>query len=106
MDHVLGLKCVLCGAEYDVDEVLYVCPKHGDEGILDVVYDYNLIARRLTKAHLAKDQQTRSIWRYADLLPIADPNLAPPLQVGWTPLYRAERLGERLGLGWSRDVGR
>ena len=108
MDHVLGLKCVLCGAEYDVGEVLYVCPKHGNEGILDVVYDYDLIARRLTKDHLAKDQQTKSIWRYADLLPIADPSLAPPLQVGWTPLYRAERLGKRLGLKhlWIKDDGR
>jgi hypothetical protein len=41
MDHVLGLRCVLCGAEYGADEVRYVCPKHGDEGILDVVYDYD-----------------------------------------------------------------
>lgn len=108
MDHVLGLKCVLCGAEYDVEEVLYVCPKHGDEGILDVVYDYDLIGRRLTKDHLARDQQTKSIWRYADLLPIADPGLAPPLQVGWTPLYRAKRLEKRLGLRhlWVKDDGR
>ena len=108
MDHVLGLRCVLCGAEYDVGEVLYVCPRHGDEGILDVVYDYDFIARRWTKDHLAKDQQARSIWRYADLLPIADLSLAPPLQVGWTPLYRAERLGKRLGLKhlWVKDDGR
>jgi threonine synthase len=46
MDHVIGLKCVLCGAEYAPGEVLYVCPKHGDEGILDVVYDYDLVRRR------------------------------------------------------------
>jgi len=107
MDHVLGLKCVLCGAEYDVGEVLYVCPKHGDEGILDVVYDYELIGRRLTKERLA-DDPTNSIWRYADLLPIADPRLIPPLQVGWTPLYRAERLEKRLGLKhlWVKDDGR
>lgn len=107
MDHVLGLKCVLCGAEYDVDEVRYVCPKHGDEGILDVVYDYDLIAHRLTRERLADDRNS-SIWRYADLLPIADPNLAPPLQVGWTPLYRAEKLEKRLGLQylWVKDDGR
>jgi len=107
MDHVLGLKCVLCGAEYDVDEVLYVCPEHGDEGALDVVYDYELIGRRLTRERLAGDRNN-SIWRYADLLPIADLGLAPPLQVGWTPLYRAERLGKRLGLKhlWIKDDGR
>jgi threonine synthase len=107
VDHVLGLKCVLCGAEYGVGEVLYVCPKHGDEGILDVVYDYELIGRRLTKDHLAGDRNN-SIWRYADLLPVANASLAPPLQVGWTPLYRAERLGKRLGLKhlWVKDDGR
>ena len=107
MDHVLGLKCVLCGAEYDVGEVLYVCPRHGDEGMVDVVYDYELIGRRLTRERLANDP-TNSIWRYADLLPVADPGLAPPLQVGWTPLYQAARLGERLGLRhlWVKDDGR
>ncbi len=107
MDHVLGLKCVLCGAEYDVGEVLYVCPKHGDEGMVDVVYDYELIGRRLTKERLAANRNN-SIWRYADLLPVADASLAPPLQVGWTPLYRAVRLGKRLGLKhlWVKDDGR
>ena len=62
MDHVIGLKCVLCGAEYGPDEVLYVCPKHGDEGILDVVYDYDLVSRHLTRESLAANGDL-SIWR-------------------------------------------
>ena len=107
MDHILGLKCVLCGAEYGVDEVLYVCPKHGDEGILDVLYDYDLVAARLTKEGLATNHDY-SIWRYAPLLPIADDSPRPPLQIGWTPLYHAQRLGERLGLRYLylKDDGR
>ena len=107
MDHILGLKCVLCGAEYGVDEVLYVCPKHGDEGILDVLYDYDLVAARLTKEGLATNHDY-SIWRYAPLLPIADDSPRPPLQIGWTPLYHAQRLGERLGLPhlYLKDDGR
>ena len=40
MEHLLGLECIICGAEYAVGEVQYVCPKHGNDGILDVVYDY------------------------------------------------------------------
>ena len=59
MDQVLGLKCVLCGAEYGVDEVRYVCPNHGDEGILDVQYDYDRIAR-LTAQALAADRLSPS----------------------------------------------
>lgn len=107
MDHVLGLRCMICGAEYGADEVRYVCPKHGAEGILDVVYDYNLIRQRLSREKLAANRDY-SIWRYADLLPIADRNLAPPLQIGWTPLYHAQRLGAQLGLPhlYIKDDGR
>ncbi|NIN66971.1 MAG: threonine synthase [Anaerolineae bacterium] len=96
MDHILRLKCVICGGEYGADEVLYVCPKHGDEGILDVLYDYDLIATRLTKEGLARNHDY-SIWRYAPLLPIAEESPRPPLHIGWTPLYHAQRLAEKLG---------
>ncbi len=107
MDHVLGLKCVLCGAEYGVDEVRYVCPKHGDEGILDVVYDYDRVRRRLTPQALATDPM-RTIWRYKPLLPVRSISPLPPLTVGWTPLYRVERLREQLSLPhlWVKDDGR
>jgi threonine synthase len=107
MDHVLGLRCVLCGAEYGVDEVRYVCPKHGDEGIVDVVYDYDRIRKRLTPQSLAADPN-RTIWRYKPLLPIRSTSPLPPLIVGWTPLYRVERLREQLGLPhlWVKDDGR
>jgi threonine synthase len=46
----------------------------------------------------------RSIWRYADLLPVAD--AAPvDLGAGFTPLVRADRLAAELGLGelWIKD---
>ncbi|TEU10687.1 MAG: threonine synthase [Anaerolineales bacterium] len=107
MDHVQGLKCMICGAEYGVDEVMYVCPKHGDEGILDVIYDYGLIGQRLTREKLAADP-TGSIWRYKPLLPVKADSPVPPLQVGWTPLYQARRLAEQLGLQhlWVKDDGR
>ena len=107
MDHVLGLKCVLCGEEYATHEVLYVCPKHGYEGILDVQYDYQLIAKRLTKEGLAQNRDY-SIWRYKPLLPVEAESPTPSLQVGWTPLYRAKRWGEKLGLPhlYLKDDGR
>ena len=107
MDHVLGLKCVLCGAEYGIDQVRYVCPKHGDEGILDVVYDYDRIGKRLTPQSLAADPM-RTIWRYKALLPVRSISPTPPLSVGWTPLYPVERLREQLGLPhlWVKDDGR
>jgi threonine synthase len=115
MHHVLGLKCTICGEEYGIDEVEYVCPHHGDDGILDVVYDYQRIAQRFTPGQPTPAQgQHASIWRYLPLLPV-DPQTANRLventvlaSVGWTPLYAAPRLGEALGLRhlWVKDDGR
>lgn len=62
MDHVTGLKCVLCGTEYKIHEVRYVCPKHGDEDILDVQCDYNLIGKCSNKRGLMESKDY-SIWR-------------------------------------------
>ncbi len=107
MDHVMGLQCVLCGATYAVDEVDYVCPKHGDEGILDVLYDYDRIAARTSPARIAQDPDP-SIGRYAALLPVRERGSLPPVPVGGTPMYHARRLGERLGLPglFIKDDGR
>jgi threonine synthase len=113
MDHILGLECTICGARYAASEVEYVCPTHGDDGILDVIYDYKLIAQRNSPGGLARDED-RSMWRYLPLLPvdavetrtlIADTVLET---VGWTPLYPAPRLAAQLGLKhlWIKDDGR
>jgi len=107
MDHVRSLKCLICGREYRPDEIEYVCPLHGDEGIVDVQYDYELIARRVSPRTLAENRDY-TIWRYRPLLPIEPDSPVPPLAVGWTPLYRADRLAAGLGLRhvWVKDDGR
>jgi threonine synthase len=107
MDHVQCLKCLVCGDEYAPDQVDYVCPKHGDDGILDVRYRYDRVAERLSPAKLAQSADN-TMWRYRALLPIRDDSVLPPLAVGWTPLYRTERLGALLGLPnlWVKDDGR
>jgi threonine synthase len=105
-DHVVELRCVLCGATYAPDEVDYVCPHHGKAGILDVVYDYDVIASRVSPQRLAASSEN-SMWRYKALLPVPPDAPTPPLRVGWTPLYAAPRLGEPLGLRalWVKDDG-
>jgi threonine synthase len=107
MDHVTSLKCLICGREYGPDEIDYVCPLHGDDGIVDVRYDYDLIGRRISPQALAEDRNY-TIWRYKPLLPVEPDSPVPPLTVGWTPLYRADRLAEGLGLRhvWVKDEGR
>lgn len=101
MDHVTSLQCLICGETYAPDEVLYVCPRHGNEGILDVQYDYDLIGQRLDPQRLAQDPD-HSIWRYLDLLPVdserfrewrgrphRSPLTHPILNVGRTQIGRA-----------------
>jgi threonine synthase len=104
---VTGLKCLLCGADYPPEEVPYVCPLHGDEGILNVQYDYSRIAELWKRECLARSRDD-SLWRYKPLLPVNDDAPVPPLRVGWTPLYPAGRLAESLGLKhlWVKDETR
>lgn len=105
MKHVLHLECMICGRRYQPDEVAYVCPRHGSEGVLEVVYDYDRIAARLSRNQLASDRR-RAIQRYQPLLPVRPESRFPPAAVGGTPIYPAPALG-RLGLKsvWVKDEG-
>ena len=107
MQHIHGLKCLVCGKLHRPEAVDYVCPDHGDEGILDVVYDYDDIDRRLSKESLLHSNDL-SIWRYRPLLPVDACIDVPGLSIGWTPLYPAQRLSADLGLKnvWVKDDGR
>ncbi len=107
MDHVLHLSCLICGRHYAADEIDYICPDHGDDGIVDVVYDYDLIQRRISPSQLAENKDW-TIWRYKPLMPVEADAPVPPLAVGWTPIYPAPRLAAELGLThlWVKDDGR
>jgi threonine synthase len=105
MDHVVGFKCSLCGAEYGLDQLDYVCPHHGDAGNLDMVYDYARLTKSFSRAELAAKRDP-SIWRYMPLLPVQSETLAalvgdsthPLAHVGGTPLYAPGRLRQAVGL--------
>ena len=107
MENILALKCVVCGKKYRPDEVDYICPEHGNEGILDVQYDYDFIDRQISKKDLMNSSDL-SIWRYKPFLPVDPEATVPPLAVGWTPLYHTPRLAKELGLNalWVKDDGR
>jgi threonine synthase len=107
LENILSLKCLICGKQYGVDEVDYVCPGHGDEGILDVQYDYDVIGRHVSPQSLSRSNDF-TIWRYKSLLPVLPETEVPSLSVGWTPLYYTPRLATELGLKhvWVKDEGR
>src|SRR5215216_2440016 len=94
-----ALVCRECASSYPL-EARYVCERCF--GPLDVAYDFSALdaaeARRKIQAGSA------GIWRYADFLPFAE-RPRDPLEPGLTPLIRADRLAERLGLGevWVKN---
>ena len=95
MRNVLGALCIKCGAEHQAGDRTYTCPKCG--GVLEIVYDYPYIKTVLTREKLA-GRRDPGFWRYRELLPLGEDSAPPPLRVGGSPLYRAERLGKILGL--------
>ena len=88
---VTGLRCMKCEREYASGEVAYTCPSCGLDGILDVLYDYDEIGRGFSRDALAQSRES-SHWRYLPLLPVGSAESAPPLRVGWTPLYEGRGL--------------
>jgi threonine synthase len=99
VDFVTGLRCRECARAYPA-EALHVCDYCF--GPLEVAYDYEALARSVTRELIAAGPRT--IWRYAPLLPVSDPDPID-LGTGWTPLVRADRLAAELGLGelWVKD---
>jgi threonine synthase len=96
MDRLKGLTCRECGRSYPSS------PTHVCEfcfGPLEVDYDHGVMRARVSRARI--EAGPRSIWRYADLLPVGlDPDGEPPVgqAAGFTPLVRARNLGEELGV--------
>src|SRR5712691_10539216 len=108
---VSHLECKECGAEY-APEARYVCERCF--GPLEVAYD----ERRGSAGDVGElgrriQGGPQNIWRYADFLPLAGGPPGPSgrlasrvgLPAGCTPLARADRLAERLGLGevWVKN---
>jgi threonine synthase len=94
-----GLQCKECGTDYPL-EALFVCEQCF--GPLEVAYDFSELGAAEAKRKIQAGPD--SIWRYSDFLPFAG-RPADTLQPGLTPLVRAERLAERLGIGevWVKN---
>ena len=99
MSFATGLLCRECGTAYPA-EARYSC--EFCFGPLEVAYDLDAAKGAVTRALI--EGGPNSIWRYRALLP--DPGAEPvDLGAGWTPLRRASRLAEVLGVRelWLKD---
>jgi threonine synthase len=96
LSYVERLVCSKCRTIYEPEESPIMCRKR-DLGRLDIEYDYDAVSAKLTRASL-KSRGARDVWRYEELLPVRQ-KFAVKLGEGNTPLIRAKRLGEKLGIG-------
>jgi threonine synthase len=96
---VQSLQCKECRETYPL-EASYVCERCF--GPLEAAYDLSGLDPAETRRRIQAGPQT--IWRYSEFLPFESPPAAG-LPVGLTPLQRAPRLAEALGLGevWVKN---
>ncbi len=99
----MGYACPRCRGEFGSDDATYRCPRCA--GNLEVRSD----STGATREGISQSRDA-SLWRYAQLLPVAVPAAAagPLRNVGGTPLYASPRLAAPLGVGrvWLKDDGR
>lgn len=107
MKYVSHATCLICNKTFEKGKFDYVCPDHGNEGILDIQYDYAAIKKEFTKEKLAANKDL-SIWRYKPLLPVEETSPVPNLFVGNTPLLKLDALADQLGVRrfYLKDDGR
>src|SRR5215207_2075727 len=87
-----SLKCKECGSTFELGAD-YFC--ENCFGPLEVAYDHSTLDPAEAKRGIQAGSQ--GIWRYADFLPFAG-RPGDPLEPGLTPLLKADRLAERLGV--------
>ncbi len=92
MNLIKILKCKECGREYRI-KPFHVC--EFCFGPLEVVYDYESIKKRISRREI--ESRPKTMWRYKEFLPL-DGEPAVGKNVGFTPLIKAERLAEVLGV--------
>jgi len=86
MDTPFSLVCRECASQVDIGEA-FSCPECG--GVLEYVIE----PIRLREADL---EGPLSFWRYRSVMPTVERTVS--LGEGGTPLWKAERLGENLGI--------
>ncbi len=99
--YATSLFCTFCGTEYPLTGLGMCsrCARVGEESALNetlgVRYDVDSLRQHLDRDELAR--RPAGLWRYAELLPVADPAFRIDLGAGGTRLARLTRLPESDG---------
>jgi threonine synthase len=99
--------CSLCGTPHTTDESEYTCLWCGPSGILEPAHLPDLDEQESPRDEVLEEERwhgslpfthSPGIWRYENLLALSLAAPRPPLLVGNTPLFHAQRLGRTLDL--------
>jgi threonine synthase len=93
MSYLSHLECAYCHKNWEAARLQNLCPAC-DKPLL-ARYDLEAARAGFSQDRLAGRPET--LWRYREMLPVADPACALTLGEGFTPLHRAGRLGETIG---------
>jgi threonine synthase len=93
-NHVTHLECANCGERYNPAQPHGLCVKC--QRPLWVRYDLAAIGRSVSKSDLLG--RPASLWRYLEMLPVADPAQIVSLAETMTPLVETRRLAAALGV--------
>ena len=91
--YLTHLECTYCGKTHTADEPVRTCLHCGK-----VLYArYDLDAARTALSRDALPARPANMWRYFEVLPVRDEANVVTLGEGFTPMFKAQRLGRRLG---------
>ncbi|MGB4363247.1 MAG: threonine synthase [Methanothermobacter tenebrarum] len=82
------IRCIKCGTEYGLDEIIYTCRECGS--ILEVI-----IEPRVSRDVFEGRKET--MWKYKEFMPVDESKIIT-LQEGGTPLIKCDNIGKDLGV--------
>ncbi|MGI5213732.1 threonine synthase [Plantactinospora sp. CA-290183] len=91
--YLTHLACPRCGARHDAHRPQNLCSCGSP---LLARYDLDAVRRAVRPDDLAG--RPADLWRYRELLPVADDANVTTFGEGWTPMLPAPRYGERIGV--------
>ncbi|UTB33361.1 MAG: threonine synthase [Methanobacterium sp. ERen5] len=83
------MKCISCGEEYEVDEIIYTCKKC--DSTLEVVSSHPDISKDIFSCRKS------TMWKYKEFLPVDETKIVS-LEEGGTPFCKCDKLGSELGI--------
>ncbi len=82
------IKCITCGAEYSLEEIIYTCKHCGS--ILEIMCKPN-VSRDIFNCRKS------TMWKYKEFMPVDESKIVS-LQEGGTPFIKCNKLGDKLGV--------